>query len=477
MPTHFKKRLITLHRALLWFALLGIALFALSGLLHPLMTWTGPRAANFLPPATEFNTSDIAAIHAVIKRHSITSAHQVKLIPSADNQKYVRVSDANNARYFSTTDFSEVPEQDLAQAKWLASYYSGRPISDIDSIALQKEFTNDYPWVNRLLPVYRVSFNGDDHLTLYVDTELNALGSISNQWKSGLQTAFAWIHTWEGFSGIEPLRLAIMLTLLVPAGLAAVTGIALLFVLARKNIKAVPRRFHRGLGWLTAIPLLAFIVSGTWHLLHYSSSTQRHSHGRSVSMNLASLQSTESFISQNKLNQISLVSYKSSLYYRLSIPTPSADASHEHHFNGTPSEANAIYLPASNTHETMTDKTMALFIAASNREQEGNIVNTTLITRFGDGYDFRNKRLPVWRVDFDNNTSSFVDPSAGALIESIERSDQIEGWSFSNLHKWNFATQWTGRGLRDALMALTILGILGVVAFGFSLRKKNQNKN
>ena len=38
------------HKWLGWTGGLALLLFAISGMTHPLMTWTGPKAASFFPP-------------------------------------------------------------------------------------------------------------------------------------------------------------------------------------------------------------------------------------------------------------------------------------------------------------------------------------------------------------------------------------------------------------------------------------------
>ena len=38
------------HKWLGWVGGLALLIFAISGILHPVMTWTGPKAAAFYPP-------------------------------------------------------------------------------------------------------------------------------------------------------------------------------------------------------------------------------------------------------------------------------------------------------------------------------------------------------------------------------------------------------------------------------------------
>lgn len=91
-----------------------------------------------------------------------------------------------------------------------------------------------------------------------------------------------------------------------------------------------------------------------------------------------------------------------------------------------------------------------------------------LITRFGPNYDFRNKRLPVWQIEFadEAQTQVFIDPTTSALVEQNQRIDRAERWSFSLLHKWNHITPLTGRFQRDVLIVVTLIACLIMGGFG-----------
>src|SRR5690606_1145143 len=91
------------------------------------------------------------------------------------------------------------------------------------------------------------------------------------------------------------------------------------------------------------------------------------------------------------------------------------------------------------------------------------------ITRFGAGYDFRNKRLPVWRVEVDATPWNvlYVDVASGVLVDRSSTGSRLENLSFSFLHKWNFLVMPLGRENRDLLLALVLgltllLGLLGL---------------
>ena len=72
------------------------------------------------------------------------------------------------------------------------------------------------------------------------------------------------------------------------------------------------------------------------------------------------------------------------------------------------------------------------------------VLKASLVTRFGGDYDFRNKRLPVWKFEYGAplNASVFVDTATGVLADMTRNSAKPEIWSFSMLHKWSFLGDW-----------------------------------
>jgi len=175
------------------------------------------------------------------------------------------------------------------------------------------------------------------------------------------------------------------------------------------------------------------------------------------------------------------------LLYRLSLPKPRSktpvEASkpageHAHHspsiaqrnqqFKGQGLEKGGLYFNANTGQQSdITDQQVAISLASQHLGvAKESISNTQIIKRFGMHYDFRNKRLPVWQVDFKTELGDklFVDPATGVMVDRLVNQDRYEGYSFSFLHKWNFLTPLTGRFWRDVLIVF-ILGFSFLVSF------------
>jgi hypothetical protein len=120
-----------------------------------------------------------------------------------------------------------------------------------------------------------------------------------------------------------------------------------------------------------------------------------------------------------------------------------------------------------------TDEARARAIAQAPLDSEVSIV-----TRFGDGYGFINKRLPVWRVDAPNGPV-FVDVREGLIAGAIQETwlTRMEGWTFDNLHKWEFLNP-LGRRNRDyaTMTATAIIILTSLLGFMILLRRRRNSK-
>ena len=159
---------------------------------------------------------------------------------------------------------------------------------------------------------------------------------------------------------------------------------------------------------------------------------------------------------------------------------PSANTQRNARFDGIAKEKAAFYLDASSGESaTLTDEQVAIALATHYLSlPETAIISVQKITRFGQGYDFRNKRLPVWQVSF--NTPSidtlYIDVASGVLVDSSNKASRAEGWAFSTLHKWNFLTPLTGREVRDGLIVTVLTLVLLVSVLGVAMHRARMRR-
>ena len=167
--------------------------------------------------------------------------------------------------------------------------------------------------------------------------------------------------------------------------------------------------------------------------------------------------------------------------YRLGVSTPIAQAASGHEqrkarFAGRAMEKSAAYINArTGLLSKVTDQTLAASLVKSITSSPQTSMQ--LVTRFGPGYDFRNKRLPVWQVDVNDGAGSrlFVDPISGILVDQNRSIDRAESLSFSILHKWNLLRPLVGPETRDVFIVITLLGLIAISGFGFVMYQKRNN--
>lgn len=484
------------HRFFVWPALLGLIVFVLSGFLHILVTWTGPQTTVSKPPQHIFDASHLQAIPSILKSYNITEASVIKMLPT-ETAPLLQITENRMAprRYFDPRTGQELPDYDEKQARWLANYYLTEPYDDanynIKSVSFQTTFDDEYPWVNRLLPVYKVVYEGDSGLTLYVHTETLALANISNNWKRDVQKLFQQLHTWQWMKDYPVGRIVLMMIFLSCLCGILLTGMTLLVMLGSPGKRKYMRRWHRVLGYIVCLPLFGFVASGTYHLLYseYAQTQRDFNLSQPLLIDLDTINNTPVVnFSNAALHGVSLIRARDQLFYRASLAEQMSESEHEHHdantirnqrFDGIPKEQEGVYLALAVDEGRgaglLTDERVARQLAMDYVHLTAeSIISAEKITHFGPDYDFRNKRLPVWRIAIDNEQDDvlFIDVASGLLVDRVNGASRIENYSFSFLHKWNFLTFPIGREKRDALIVVVLSLALLLAFLGARLRIK-----
>ncbi len=519
---------MSLHKSLLWVALFAFLAFILSALTHPIMVWTGPQAKNFRPPTMSLNGEAVQKIPELLQASNIDEAAVVKVVPTMHGnllQVTPKASSDNHLpREYIDLDSGERLEGfDQEQAKWLARYYTGLSEADapIKSVEFITEFSNDYPWVNRLIPVYKITFGSSDkndqNLSAYVYTETNALAGLNNDWKQSLQAIFQTFHTWAWLDDYPVLRVGIILVLLLNVLAMLMTGLVLLLKIRRKKYKNASQRLHRGLAWVVWLPLFGFTVSGLYHLLQYelvdnvrgmrlgSSLVKGELLSEEVNGTLTKqtdLSSAFQSLATKKLNSFSLIRHEGNngpaYFYRASLAKEGGKENgsfkpHAHHqkpaqvlsanqqrnkrFDGINREQGALYMsvvPGNELNDERYSRDLALKYLGLENAAYPIQINVEKVTRFGPDYDFRNKRLPVYKVslDTDDGDRVFIDPVTGIVVDHLKDIQRYEGLSFSLLHKWNFMMAFADRQQRDITIVVFLVFMLVLAGLGVAMRFK-----
>jgi len=405
---------LSVHKIVGWTGGIALLLWGVSGFLHPVMTYVGPAQTAFFPPSHPLVLEGTKPIGETLEAAGITEASNIKVIAGpAANVLQVTQSALEPRRYFDLKTGAELPGQDINQAVFLARYYSGLKDAPVKSVTFQTDFDDTYGWVNRLLPVYKVTFDTPDNVTAFAYTETNAMAFLTNDTKSTLSQFFSAMHSLDfAPENAEPLRVLYVAIMVGSLFIMALSGVGLLIFIRLNRRTPGIRGWHRVTSYVLALPLLMLSFSGLYHLFYSSGMPV----ARNLTLSPPQIVANATFHVPNhwaditaglSVNSLSLVDAgQGDHLYRLGLkrkkvgaPGPTTeDAIRNARFDGVPRTGPALYINAANGKVwPQGDKELALRLAENFTDTpREHITSSRLITHFGPEYDFRNKRLPVW---------------------------------------------------------------------------------
>jgi len=490
-PDRHLPALLRWHRRLGLVALTGVVLWCASGVLHPIMTRLQPEPARFRAALR------LPALGAgprpadVLRANGIGTVADLRVVVADGEPAYqVTVPDEPERRYFALKDGARLADGDRRYAERLARGYLSDAHASVADARLVTEFGYEYPYINRLLPVWRVEFDRPDHMRAFVDTRTGRLGALSHDAHAISSATFSILHRWLWLDRLSPAARLVVLSVLI-ASVLSVTAIGAWLYVIRWNDAAAQwnlRRVHRAAGITVSVVVLMLPLTGVYHLLHMGirgDPADRHA------IPLPRVAARDLVLAPGDalararigdVESLSLSKIGDEVYYRVQPATSGARPfqSHAGHTDHAPSGkvtpgrvaagSDAIYVSAANgTIDEAGELKRALAVAQSavGRVPTGEV---RTVTQFDDEYGFVFKRLPVIRVDFGGGVAAFVDPSDGAIAAVVDRADWTEGWVFAYVHKFEWLVPFVGPDARDAIAAslavlLATATVLGAVLY------------
>lgn len=496
---------LTLHRWIGLFSCFGLILWGLSGLTHPIMTHLQPAPVAFQAPSQQFVLEKAMPITDILRQHAIAKIHHISLA-TVDSVHYYRISERPDTagRFFNVFTGEERVDGDRDLAQALAVHFTGRPAQQIVSAEWITAFDEDYLPVNRLLPVWRVEFAGNDHLRAYIDTEQIRLSTLIDQQRAWLTQAFRFGHNWsflDTHSTLQVYAAGLALMLIIGSG---ITGIFLFARMhnAKKRLLHKPiQKWHRRIGISIALATIIFAASGLFHLL-ISHQQER------IQLNQAEVLDTHTLdpnafsgLATSAVQKLDLMVFQQQAYWQAVHATASKNklpmaqvAAIEHekhlqdphpdHHNTTQADQESTSLPwhsASAPQTVVSPEQLATQMACSRASiRPCKAKQATRVERFGNEYGFIFKRLPVYKVVLDSPQPAtvFVELPTATISAYIRSIDGLEGFVFAYLHKWNLPL--FNKDLRDLIVSLlallnVVLGLLGLLLF-FNKPQKHPSK-
>lgn len=474
-----KRQFYLWHRWLGLFACLAAVVWCFSGFLHPIMSWTQPR-----PPVMFLKSPPISSaalgvsLDTALRQQQIKTFADFNLVSFNGSAFYQVKTDAGVWRYLNVGDGQELADGDKQYAVHLARAYLNDQQSPVTGIEEIKEFDSEYKLINKLLPVYKVSFARDDGMRAYVDTTTGNLSTLVNNTKGRLMWLFSVFHNWEFVGFNDTFRRAAQILFSLITFCVAVSGIAV-YALFWKKFKSQPvdgrsrlRKYHRLIGISVSVTMLMFASSGAYHVIEKgrineefkTMSVAQQFDATELTMPLAQIIRAAS---AQPVSNISLVRLDGQPCYQILRADRQMD-----------------YVSAK-TAATIADgheRYARLLANEFSQRSDKEIASVTVVNQFNQEYGFINKRLPVVRVGYNDaeQTRYFVEPAAGVLALKLGNTKGLESYSFNFLHKWHFL-DWAGKTTRDITMmafvffnALVSLMGLWMFALWCSPQKKGQ---
>lgn len=466
------------HRRIAWVALIAAFTFALTGLLHPLMTRFQPKPVQFKPPA--LGTLD-AALPAPATALAVAGIGELAgLRPVFDGRRWLwRVETAAGVARYLDLEGAEVAEGERAHAERLARWYSGETSAAIADARLVTSFDADYSYVSRLLPVWRLRFAREDGLTLYVSTADDRLATISDTRKQRFQQSFVALHTWGWLPA--PLRNGWINALLAAVAFTVLAGL-LLAARAPAPRRFNLRRAHRWGGAVVSLTVLGWAASG---FIQASGNAERErAEAPQRPLRAAAALLTAPLSAPAGASGVALVQLAGAPVWRWSLQAPAtttgrglAMGEHQHHDKppqGLAPAAAASYVSAVDGQTLPGGEQAHLAELARHFGLPAASTAATVVGKFTPDYGFLYKRLPVWRLDAGDaaHTAYFIDTASERLAARVDDGDRWRGALFAYAHKWEWVTPLAGKDWRDGLSAAFAALLIGVALGGTWLRRR-----
>lgn len=481
---------------------IALILWALSGVLHPIMARLQPKPMTVWPPIQQIKLANARPLLAVLAQHSLSKVHQVGVAVLDGHVYYqVWVQAGYPARYFAVEDGSERLQADQSYALYLARHFTGKQ-QVTATLTWVNTFSSDYPALQRVLPVWRVDFDDGSGLRAYVDTQQGRLSALSNPLRESLMCVFRVVHVWSFLHEWPPVARAGMLLLLLLLGVMLLSGMYLWLRWRQTAMRRLQHRtlsrWHRHLAMWASVPLLLLLVSAVYRVWHVPVSVAVSVPPWADFPRAAIPTAAWGYLTQQPLARLSLAWLDGAVVWQVmpatSVPHISERAQvaslavgeneQRHHAVGTQSASvqvrsfrERMQFVGSSVLPEETEARLARQLASHFAQLPLEQITTVrLVSQFDEEYGFLNKRLPVYRVEFAavQHPRYYVDTRVGVLAARVDDQDAREAWSFSQLHKWNFIR--SNKDWRDGLLVLGALLSMGLAVLGLWQRWQRRQK-
>jgi len=515
-----RKKIFQLHRRLSIIIAIPVLLWASSGFMHPIMTNIRPAIATQGIMTVAVDTGRIRyPLAKALKEHHLDSLSNFRLV-HIDTNWFYQVQPLAGAGgpggrvaipiYISCTNGNILTAGDWLYAQYLARQFlegggsnaratrgttgvrdGGQGMTHdccgaatdivlnpvkgarVANVSLVSHYDDEYKSINRLLPVYRVSFERADGIRVYVETTQDRYSFAMDDRRAVFDEIFRLCHTWGWLDALGKGRLAVEMLIALTALFTAVLGIYIFFTTRGSGAHGA-RRNHRYTAITAALFTLLWAFSGSYHALsrfredvrdRYAMDTRLAA--ESAEFDIVRLQAA----CRRPVTNVSMVVIDGERYWRVSL-LPEKMAMHKDLMKEMKASLAPVVYARVRDYAVLADgdaRYAAWMATRFSGYPAGEIKKVAPVTSFGDEYNFTDKRLPVWKVSYerDHHVRYYVETGSGKLASRVDDLAAAEGYSFSVFHKHHFM-DWGGKKVRDAstmfwAFAQVVMVVIGLI--------------
>ena len=491
-----KQNVYRWHKILAFITVIPVLFWCLSGTMHPFMAhFFKPVIAHEVLEKAPLDTTVIKiGLREALVQNGLTKIKNFRFVSFGGHQYYQVKTIAGSIIYLNTYDGRKLENGDALYAVWLSRYFLDDAKSTVQKQEVITQFNSEYKYVNRYLPVHKVSFERQDKMQVYVETTTDKLATFNPRSRQWFILFFDTFHNWSFINAISnnEARIFLMLFLLAIIGLSALSGLVIYGLFWKQFRKARVadqyskwRKYHRQTGLGLALFTLLFAFSGGYHATKKWNPVAFEKMVYEPVFNVSDLSSQDvnRLLLLPDFNNVSLICFKDILFYRCELVHEGENT--VLYFNAVTGKEEpsvdieyAVFLADYFNTKIAKAKgsccSMAEFSGMSLKKQK--IKQIERITNFKNKeYGFVNKRLPVIRVAYESksNKTLFIETATSRLAAYITNNDRVEGYSFAIFHKFLFM-EWAGKDIRDLTMVLAAIGIVVVGVLGLLLLFKRK---
>ncbi|MGB0526084.1 MAG: hypothetical protein ACPGJS_24090, partial [Flammeovirgaceae bacterium] len=449
----WKRKLYAWHRKLAIIALIPVLMWTISGIMHPMMSNFKPDLAKKFIRPQEIPVERLTVdLDSALQLNGIQEMTNFRVVSFDGNTFFqVKLPNQDELVYLNCQNGHVLANGDEQYAVYLAREFAGDQNSAVAGITVQHDFSIEYARIFRLKPAYRVAFKRDDGLRVFVETRSSRLGTAVNDSRAAFSWIFAQLHNWHFLNFNEYVRISVILVFVLICFAAASSGIIVYGLLGKKKGNGL-RKYHRSIGIVVSFALLLFGVSAAFHIVPKYQPDERdqfHNDQRYslANLNLELVEVMQRARALGKITNLSLARMDGTDYLQVAIVVNRAKQLH-------------YFDLAKQTWLKNGDEQYAAYLANKFSGYEANqLESITPITKFGGEYGFVNKRLPVFKVQYQvaNHERLYVETATGKLGAKVTDSQAFAGFMFGYFHKYHFL-DFAGKIFRDVVMVLFALG-------------------